>query len=159
MGGQRAPGVRSRDHRQSRFSPLPARAQVIFQKILMHLLTLPVTGENRGKRQVVPVTLCAPLLDGCPATTSSTLKKRVTIKRLCNYKRVSRLGNGYSSFHPETPFFSSPSTGEGRVRVIMVQSIEMFCFAPPHPNPLPQGERGFPDGHYSKERRNEDEFP
>jgi hypothetical protein len=35
--------------------------------------------------------------------------------------------------------------GEGRVRVIMVRNIEMFCFAPPHPNPLPQGERGFPD--------------
>ena len=51
-----------------------------------------------------------------------------------------------TSFHPETPFFSSPSTGEGRVRVIMVWNIEMFCFAPPHPNPLPQGERGFPDG-------------
>ena len=32
------------------------------------------------------------------------------------------------------------------MRVIMVRNIEMFCFAPPHPNPLPQGERGFPDG-------------
>ena len=31
----------------------------------------------------------------------------------------------------------------------MVQNIEMFCFAPPHPNPLPQEERGFPDGHSS----------
>jgi len=47
--------------------------------------------------------------------------------------------------HPEASFFSSPWTGEGRLRVIMVQNIEMFCFAPPHPNPLPQGERGFPD--------------
>jgi hypothetical protein len=58
-------------------------------------VNLPVTGENRGKRQVVPVTLCAPLLDGCPATTPSRPGKRVTLKPLCNYERVSRLENGF----------------------------------------------------------------
>jgi len=30
----------------------------------------------------------------------------------------------------------------------MVQNIEMLCFAPPHPNPLPRGEREFPDENY-----------
>ena len=39
VGGQRAPAVRSRNHRKNRFSPLPARVQAIFQKILMHLLS------------------------------------------------------------------------------------------------------------------------
>ena len=34
------------------------------------------------------------------------------------------------------------------MRVIMAQNIEMFCIAPPHPNPLPQGERGFRDKNY-----------
>jgi hypothetical protein len=63
---------------------------------------------------------------------------------------ITVLGRNLLSIHPETPFFSSPSTGKGRVRVIMVQNIEMFCFTPPHPNPLPQGERGFPDGNYLK---------
>ena len=62
--------------------------------------------------------------------------------------RVNGLRLKLFSVHPETPFFSSPSTGEGRVRVILVQNIEMFCFAPPHPSPLPQGERGFPDENY-----------
>jgi len=40
VGGQRAPGVRSRDYRKNRFSPLSARSQAKFQEILMHLLSL-----------------------------------------------------------------------------------------------------------------------
>ena len=42
-----------------------------------------------------------------------------------------------TSVHPETPFLPSPLRGEGRVGVIMVQNFELFCLAPPHPNPLP----------------------
>jgi hypothetical protein len=34
--------------------------------------------------------------------------------------------------------------------VTMVQDFEMFCFAPLHPDPLPQGERGGPDESYLK---------
>jgi hypothetical protein len=35
---------------------------------------------------------------------------------------------------------------EGRVRFLMVRNIEIFHFNPPHPAPLPHGERGVPDG-------------
>jgi hypothetical protein len=38
-GGQRAPGVRSRDHRKNHFSIMPGRAQAIIHEILMHLLS------------------------------------------------------------------------------------------------------------------------
>jgi hypothetical protein len=30
--------------------------------------------------------------------------------------------------------------------VIMDSKFKTFCFDPPHPSPLPQGEREFPDG-------------
>ena len=30
------------------------------------------------------------------------------------------------------------------MRVTMLQNIEMFCFAPPHPNPLPPEGEGVP---------------
>ena len=36
--------------------------------------------------------------------------------------------------------------GKGRVGVIMAQNLNTFHFNPPHPTPLPQGERRFPDG-------------
>jgi hypothetical protein len=37
--------------------------------------------------------------------------------------------------------------GEGGVGVIMSRNFKTIYFHPPHPRPLPQGEREFPDGH------------
>jgi hypothetical protein len=37
---------------------------------------------------------------------------------------------------------------EGQGGVIMVWNLNGFCFRSPHPLPLPQGEREFPDGNY-----------
>ena len=51
------------------------------------------------------------------------------------------------SVNPETRLFSSPSTGEERVGVIMIRNLKTSCFQPPHPAPLPLGEREFPDEH------------
>jgi hypothetical protein len=48
---------------------------------------------------------------------------------------------------PETRLFSSPSMGEGEGGVIMARNFKTFYFYPPHPAPLPLGERGFPDEH------------
>ena len=42
--------------------------------------------------------------------------------------------------------YDTVSYGEGRVRVITVQNFKVFVFTPPHPDPLPPGERGVPDG-------------
>jgi len=36
--------------------------------------------------------------------------------------------------------------GEGGVGVIIFRDFKEFPFIPPHPNPLPQGAREFPDG-------------
>jgi hypothetical protein len=41
------------------------------------------------------------------------------------------------------PVSSSPLMGEERVGVIRVRNIEIFHFDPPHPAPLPHGEREF----------------
>jgi len=44
--------------------------------------------------------------------------------------------------------FTLPSRwGRERVGVIMDKNFKTFHFDPPHPSPLPQGERGFPNGH------------
>jgi len=42
-------------------------------------------------------------------------------------------------------FFSSPLMGEGGVGVIISRDFKAFHFDPPHPGPLPRGEREFPD--------------
>jgi len=52
-----------------------------------------------------------------------------------------------NSFHPETREFPSPSGGgRARVGVIMSGISRLFVSIPPHPAPLPRGEREFPDG-------------
>jgi hypothetical protein len=63
--------------------------------------------------------------------------------------RKGSLGRFESHFlinvHPETRFFSSPSTGEEKGGGDNGSEFEISHFDPPHPNPLPLGERGFPD--------------
>ncbi len=53
------------------------------------------------------------------------------------------------SSHPETRDLPSPS-GWGRVRVgvITIGISRLFISIPPHPAPLPRGEREFPDEDY-----------
>jgi hypothetical protein len=47
------------------------------------------------------------------------------------------------------PKFSPPPLrGRDRVGVIMAQNFNTFHFNSPHPGPLPQGEREFPDENY-----------
>ena len=50
--------------------------------------------------------------------------------------------------HPETLFSPPPRRGRVRVGVMKVKNFKACHPHPPHPNPLPQGEREFPDGHY-----------
>jgi len=45
--------------------------------------------------------------------------------------------------HPETCF--SPPHRRGRGRVIKLKNFKAFYPYPPHPAPLPQGDREFPD--------------
>ena len=49
---------------------------------------------------------------------------------------------------PEALLSRRPRGGRVRVGVIRAQIFRAFYSYPPHPNPLPQGERGFPDGNY-----------
>ena len=58
--------------------------------------------------------------------------------------------------HPETRGFPSPSgRGRARVGVIRIAISRLFISIPPHPAPLPRGEREFPDENQIGESRQE----
>jgi hypothetical protein len=59
VAGQRAPAVRSCNHRKNRFSPLPARGQGIFQEIFMHRLryVFSITRKHSANRSVSALVL------------------------------------------------------------------------------------------------------
>jgi hypothetical protein len=44
------------------------------------------------------------------------------------------------------PITTQSLMGEGRVGVMAVQNSTLFPFVPPHPDPLPPGERGLTNG-------------
>ncbi len=69
-----------------------------------------------------------------------------------NNPLASRLGTrGFGflfSSHPETQIFPFPFDGGGKGGGDNDLESQTFFLGPPHPAPLPRGEREFPDGNY-----------